>query len=99
MRERLGLDLGAIGQLPFALMVRAAALDFHRPLLADTEVRIRSHAEFDRRIARVPCTVSGKDGKVIATCVLTIACVDRKTKKSCDWPHDFVALHYEKVPQ
>jgi acyl-CoA thioester hydrolase len=35
-------------------------------------------------------------GRTLSRCLMIVACVDRGTQRSMDWPAEAVALFYEK---
>ncbi len=97
LRERIGWDLKALAKLPFMVWVRRMEIDFLRPAVGDQEITITSFArEFRGPDAHIECTMSDDAGRELSRCHMIVACVDKGTNRSMDWPADAMELFYEK---
>ena len=97
LRERIGWDLKAFSQLPFMTWVRRIEIDFLKPAPADQEVVITSFVrEFQGPDAFVECTMADGKGTSLSRCLMVVACVDRRTHRSMDWPAEAAALFFEE---
>jgi len=96
LSRRIGWDAATIASLPFAVWVRRLEIDFIRPVLADREVTITSFVrEFRGPDAHIECTMVDEAGKTLSRAVMVVACVDKATSRSMDWPEAAAALFYE----
>jgi acyl-CoA thioester hydrolase len=96
LRDRLGWDVAAMSKLPFMAWVRRLEIDFLKPVLPDQEVTITSFVrDFNGPDAVVECTMSDAEGKPLSRCLMTVAHVDRATRRSTPWPPERAALFYE----
>lgn len=98
LSAHIGWDVATLATLPFAAWVRRLEVDFIRPVLADQEVAITSFVrEFLGADAIIECTMADVAGKTVARALMTVACVDKTTSRSTDWPADARALFYEQA--
>ncbi len=96
LRDRIGWDIATLGALPFMVWVRRMEIDFVRPAQADDEITITSSVrEFEGPDAFIDCTMVSAAGVTLSRCLMVVACVDRTTLRSMDWPPDQAALFYE----
>ena len=96
LRDRIGWDLKALAQLPFMIWVKRMEIDFLKPAMGDQEVTITSSVrEFVGPDAFIECTMADTAGKDIARCRMVVACVNRRTNRSMDWPAEASALFFE----
>ena len=96
MRERFGLGLKEIGDIPVAFYVKNLSVAFIRPVIGDRPFSIESHiAERDERGAKVLCEMLDENGKKVSTCTLDVVCVDKKTARPCPWPEELIGRFYE----
>jgi acyl-CoA thioester hydrolase len=99
LRERIGWDVKTLAELPFMAWVRRMEVDFVRPALGDQQLVITSFVrEFRGPDAHIECTMLDEAGTTVSRCQMIVACVDRKTKRSMDWPADAIALFYQEGP-
>jgi acyl-CoA thioester hydrolase len=71
-------------------------IDFLRPAIGDQELSITSFVrEFRGPDAFVECRIVDDGGKDISRCLMVVACVDRQTNRSMDWPLDAMAVFFE----
>lgn len=97
LRGRLGWDVKTIGALPFMAVVRRLEIDFIRPARGDQEIVIRSFVrDFRGPDAVIECAMTDAAGKDVSRCLMTVAYVDRDTKRAADWPADVAALFFQK---
>ena len=97
LRERLGWDAETIVRLPFAVWVRRLEIDYVRPVLANQEFTITSFArDFLGPDAFIECTMTDAGGKLLSRALMVVACVDKSTNRSTEWPADAVALFFER---
>jgi acyl-CoA thioester hydrolase len=97
IRERIGWDVATLASLPFAAWVRRLEIDFVRPVLADQVVTITSFVrEFRGPDAIIECTMADEARKTLSRALMIVACVDKSTNRSTDWPADVVGLFYER---
>jgi len=95
LREHIGWDLNALGQLPFMTWVKRMEVDFVRPAVGDQEITITSFVrEFRGSDAHIECTMLDDGGKTVSRCVMIVACVAKKTHRPMDWPADAQALFF-----
>jgi len=100
LRDRIGWDLQTLAQLPFMVWVRRIEVDFVRPALGDQEITITSFVrEFRGPDAHIECTMLDEGGKTVSRCLMIVACVDKQTKRSMDWPAEATALFFEDRSQ
>ncbi len=72
LRADVGLDLAAIGKLPFIFVTQRADLTFFKAVAGDEVFTISSHVrEFGDVDCRVRCELQKADGSLAATCELT----------------------------
>ena len=96
LRNHIGWDLRTLAQLPFMAWVRRMEVDFVRPAVGDQEITVSSFVrEFRGPDAHIECTMLDQGGKTISQCRMIVACVDRKTNRSMDWPADAMALFFQ----
>lgn len=98
VRDYLGWDLKTIAALPFMVWVKRLEIDFLKPALGDQELTITSFVrEFRGADAYIECKMTDPAGKELSKCLMVVACVDRRTNRSMDWPADASALFFEKA--
>lgn len=96
LRDRIGWDLKALGALPFMTWVRRIEIDYIHPVQGDQEITITSFVrEFRGPDALVVCTMTDAAGTVVSTCAMTVAHVDKTSRRATDWPPDVIALFFE----
>lgn len=96
LRDFIGWDLGTLETLPFMVWVRRLEIDFVRPAGSDQEITITSFVrEFRGPDALIECTMLDAAGKALARCLMTVAYVDKETRRATDWPPECIALFYE----
>ena len=96
LRDRLGWDLKALADLPFMAWVRRLEVDFVRPAVGDQQITITSFVrEFRGPDAHIECTMVDEGGRTLSRCLMIVACVDKETNRSMDWPADAMALFYQ----
>jgi acyl-CoA thioester hydrolase len=97
LRDSLGWDSATIGALPFMAWVRRLEIDFLRPTRGDQEITITSFVrEFRGPDAMIECSMNDSAGTNVSRCLMTVAYVDKATKRTADWPPDVVALFFER---
>jgi acyl-CoA thioester hydrolase len=95
LRAFVGWDVKALAQLPFMAWVRRIEVDFVRPAVGDQPITITSFVrEFRGPDAHIECTMLDEAGKTLSRCLMIVACVDRATSRSMDWPADAMALFF-----
>jgi acyl-CoA thioester hydrolase len=100
LREHAGWDLKTLAQLPFMTWVRRMEVDFLQPAVGDQEITITSFVrEFQGPNAHIECTMVDDAGKTLSRCLMIVACVDKSTTRSMDWPEDAIALFFEQGPR
>ncbi|MGH8214195.1 MAG: acyl-CoA thioesterase [Rhodanobacteraceae bacterium] len=83
----------ALGTLPFMTWVRRIEIDYIRPVHGDQEITITSFVrEFCGPDAFVDCKMTDAAGTVVSTCVMTVAHVDKASRRATDWPPDLIAV-------
>ena len=98
LRDYIGWDLKTIARLPFMVWVRRMAIDFLQPAVGDQEITITSFVrKFRGPDAEIECTMIDEGGRKVSRCLMIVACVDRETNRSMDWPADAIALFFEDV--
>ena len=97
LRDRAGWDLRTLAALPFMTWVRRMELDFLKPVIGDQAITISSFVrEFRGPDAHIECTMSDEAGTPLSRCLMVVACVDKGTHRSLDWPLDAQALFFAK---
>ena len=97
LRDLIGWDVKALAQLPFMAWVRRMEVDFVRPALGDQQITITSFVrEFRGPDAHIECTMLDEAGKTVSRCMMIVACVDKTTTRSMDWPADAIALFFQE---
>jgi acyl-CoA thioester hydrolase len=95
LRDNVGWDLKTLGQLPFMIWVRRMEIDFLRPAVGDQELTITSFVrEFQGPDAYIECVMADDEGREISKCLMIVACVDKRTNRSTDWPAESMALFF-----
>lgn len=96
LSERIGWNLATLATLPFMLWVRRVEVDFVRPVRGDQEITITSHVrEFRGTDAIIECTMADAAGVEVSRCLMTVAYVDKETKRAAAWPSDAMAVFFE----
>jgi acyl-CoA thioester hydrolase len=96
LRDYIGWNLKTLAQLPFMVWVRRLEVDFVRPAVGDQQITITSFVrEFHGPDAHIECTMVDEGGKTVSRCLMIVACVDKETNRSMDWPADAMALFYQ----
>jgi acyl-CoA thioester hydrolase len=97
LRDHIGWDLKTLEMLPFMTWVRRMEIDYIRPARGDQEITITSFvSEFRGPDAVIDCTMVDSKENVLSRCVMTVAYVDKETKRATDWPPDRMALFFDK---
>lgn len=97
LRDRLGWDLAKLATLPFMVWVRRMEIDFLRPTLSDQDITITSFVrDFRGPDAVIECTMTDAAGQPLSRCLMTVAYVDKATRRSAPWPAEVIALFYEE---
>lgn len=96
LRQAVGWDLAALYGLPFMIWVRRLEIDFISPAVGDQALTITSFVrEFRGPDAFIECAMADRAGKDLSRCLMVVACVDKRTNRSVDWPADAMALFFE----
>lgn len=96
LRDRIGWDLKVLAGLPFMVWVSRLEVDFVRPAVGDQQITITSFVrEFRGPDAHVECTMVDEGGKTLSRCLMIVACVNKETNRSMDWPADAMALFFQ----
>jgi len=96
LRDYVGWDLETLATLPFMVWVRRMEIDFLRPARGDQEITITSYVrEFRGPDAVIDCAMADAAGADVSRCVMTVAHVDKQTRRATDWPADVQALFFE----
>jgi acyl-CoA thioester hydrolase len=96
LRDYVGWDLGTLATLPFMVWVRRLEIDFERPTRGDQEVTITSYVrQFDGPDALIECSMRDAAGKEVSRCLMTVAHVDKETRRATPWPAERMALFFE----
>lgn len=96
LRDRLGWDMAAMAAAPFMVWVRRLEIDYLRPVGPDQEVTITSFVrEFRGPDAVIECTMSDTADVPLSKCLMTVAHVDKATRRSSPWPSERMALFFE----
>jgi len=97
LRDHLGWDLETLAQLPFAIWVKRMEIDFLKPALGDQEITINSYVrEFVGSEVFIECTMADGAGRDISRCLMVVACVDKRTNRSMEWPDDAKAIFFHE---
>lgn len=96
LRDYIGWDLATLETLPFMAWVRRLEIDFVRPAGSDQEITITSFVrEFRGTDALIECAMLDAAGKPLARCLMTVAHVDKASRRATDWPPDRQALFFQ----
>jgi acyl-CoA thioester hydrolase len=96
LRDYIGWDLATLATLPFMAWVRRMEIDFLRPAQGDQEITITSFVrEFRGPDALVECTMLDAAAKPLSQCLMTVAHVDKGTRRATPWPPDIMARFFE----
>jgi acyl-CoA thioester hydrolase len=72
-------------------------IDFVRPVRGDQEITITSFVrEFRGPDALIECTMVDSAGMPVSRCLMTVAHVDKATRRATPWPPDRMALFFER---
>jgi acyl-CoA thioester hydrolase len=97
LRDHIGWDLENLRSLSFMVWVRKLHIEFLRPVRGDQEITITSFVrEFRGPDAVIQCVMADARGRIVSTCVMTVAHVDRTTGRATNWPPDVAALFFEE---
>lgn len=97
LRENLGWDLKTMMTLPIFFVVRSVAIDYKRPVIGDVPFKITSRVlEAKDTDIDVGCEMLAEDGKLHATCRMTVTALDPKSRKPTSWPEDIKNLFFEE---
>lgn len=95
LRDYLGWDLKTLAELPFMVWIRRTEIDYLKSAVGDQELTLTSFVrEFRGSDADVECTMTNETGRVLARCRMVVACVDKRTRRSVDWPEEAMALFF-----
>ncbi len=98
LRASIGWDLKALAQLPFMAWVRRMEIDFLYPAVGDQEITITSFVrEFRGSDADIACSMVNTAGRELSRCLMVVACVDKATNRSMDWPAEAIALFFREA--
>lgn len=98
LREFIGWDLKALEQLSFMVWVRRMEIDFVQPAIGDQEITITSSVrEFHGPDAHIACSMVNAAGREISRCLMVVACVDKATSRSMDWPAKAIKLFFSEA--
>jgi acyl-CoA thioester hydrolase len=96
LRDYAGWDLKTLATLPFMVWVRRMEIDLLRPARGDQEITITSYVrEFRGPDAIIECAMVDTAGDDVSRCVMTVAHVDRQTRRATDWPPELMAVFFE----
>jgi acyl-CoA thioester hydrolase len=99
LRESIGWDLKTLATLPFMVWVRRVEIEFLRPVRGDQEISINSFVqEFQGPDALIACTMVDSAGADVSRCVMTVAYVDKATRRAAAWPAEVMALFFQAEP-
>jgi acyl-CoA thioester hydrolase len=71
-------------------------IDFLRSARGDQEITITSFVrEFRGPDALIECSMVDSARDILSRCLMTVAHVDKETKRATDWPPDLMALFFE----
>jgi acyl-CoA thioester hydrolase len=97
LRDFIGWDSSALGALPFMVWVRRLEIDYVRPVQADQEIVVTSFVrEFKGSDALIECTMVDTAGAQLSRCVMTVAHIDKATRRATAWPPERMALFFAK---
>ena len=96
LRDYAGWDLKTLATLPFMVWVRRMEIDLLRPARGDQEITITSYVrEFRGPDAIIECAMVDAAGDDVSRCVMTVAHVDKQTRRATDWPPELMAVFFE----
>jgi len=97
LREYIGWDLNTLAELSFMVWIRRMEIDFLQPARGDQEITITSHVrEFQGSDAYIECKMVNHTGQDISNCLMVVACVNKNTNRSMDWPDETKELFFEE---
>ena len=96
LRDYAGWDLKTLATLPFMVWVRRMEIDLLRPARGDQEITITSYLrEFRGPDAIIECAMVDAAGADVSRCLMTVAHVDKQTRRATDWPPELMAVFFE----
>jgi len=96
LRDSIGWDLATLATLPFMVWVRRMEIDFLRPTLSDQEITITSFVrDFRGPDALIECMMVDATAQPLSRCLMTVAFVEKSTRRSAPWPPEVMALFFE----
>ena len=97
LRDEVGWDLAAFAQLSFMTWVKRLEIDYLKSAVGDQELTITSFVrEFRGSDAFIECAMTDEAGTELSRCRMTVACVDKRSRKPMNWPADAMALFFEE---
>jgi acyl-CoA thioester hydrolase len=96
LRDYAGWDLKTLATMPFMVWVRRMEIDLLRPARGDQEITITSYVrEFRGPDAIIECAMVDAAGADVSRCLMTVAHVDKQTRRATDWPPELMAVFFE----
>ena len=96
LSDHIGWDLKTLENLPFMTWVRRMEIDYIRPARGDQEITITSYVqEFKGTDALIECTMVDAKERVLSRCLMTVAHVDKESKRATEWPSELIALFFK----
>lgn len=96
LRDYAGWDLKTLATMPFMVWVRRMEIDLLRPARGDQEITITSYLrEFRGPDAIIECAMVDAAGADVSRCLMTVAHVDKQTRRATDWPPELMAVFFE----
>ena len=96
LKERAGLGLKEITQLPIAFYTTSLNFTFQKSLVGDTAFTIKSWVEsFDDTNCTVVGEIEDAKGKLATKASMELTCISKETGRRCAWPSGFMELFYE----
>ena len=85
-----------LATMPFMVWVRRMEIDLLRPARGDQEITITSYLrEFRGPDAIIECAMVDAAGADVSRCLMTVAHVDKQTRRATDWPPELMAVFFE----
>ena len=100
LRERLGLDLKTISNLPVAFVIGSLQIEFLRPLIGDLPFTIQSQViEWGEKDCMIECALFDSRGKEATRCKMRCVCVENSGMRRMPFSNVSVSPNQRSFPR
>lgn len=98
MRTYLNWDLKFLTECPMAFVVKDLNIQFLSSVVGDREFEIQSYiSEVKEKTCMVEIMMRDvQSTKLLSTCKMNVACLDKKTGRTIPWPEDIIQQLFVK---